>query len=58
MKDGTLAGHKQESAGGMIDAALGLGIDGFEQQMLPIVTEVDRRSPHGFAAKGYTRAST
>ena len=54
VKDGTLAGHVgfAESAG-MIDAALGLGIDGFEQQMLPIVTEVDRRSPHGFAAKGH-----
>lgn len=54
VEDGSLAGHVgfHESAG-MIDAALSLGIDAFKQQMLPILTEVDRRSPHGFAPKGH-----
>lgn len=53
VSDGTLAGHVgfAESVG-MISDALGLGIDRFEQQMRPIVTVVDRRSPHGFAAAG------
>ncbi|MBQ7568152.1 NADP-binding protein [bacterium] len=51
--DGTLAGHVgfAESVG-MIGEALGWNIDKFEQQMQPIVTNVDRRSPYGFAAKG------
>jgi len=54
VQDGTLAGHVgfAESAA-MIGDALGIRCDGFEQQMLPIVTEVDRKSPHGFAAKGH-----
>ncbi len=53
VKDGTLAGHVgfHESAG-MISEALGLPFDEFSQQMLPIITQVDRKSPHGFAAKG------
>ena len=52
--DGTLAGHVgfAESAG-MIDAALSLGVDRFTQQMQPILTQTDRRSPHGFAARGH-----
>ncbi len=51
--DGSLAGHVgfHESIG-MISAALNLGVDAMRQQMLPILTDVDRKSPHGFAAKG------
>ena len=51
--DGSIAGHVgfAESVG-MIAKALGWRLDGFEQQMKPIVTEVERRSPYGFAAKG------
>lgn len=50
---GELAGHVgfAESIG-MISRALGWKIEAFEQQMEPIVTEVDRRSPYGFAARG------
>ncbi len=52
-RDGTLAGHVgfAESAA-MIAAGMGLPYDQFTQDMLPIVTEVDRKSPHGFAAAG------
>ena len=52
--DGTLAGHVgfHESAA-MIAKALGLSYDSLKQQMLPIVTDVDRKSPHGFAKKGH-----
>ncbi|MCL2671757.1 MAG: 2,4-diaminopentanoate dehydrogenase [Clostridiales bacterium] len=51
--DGSLAGHVgfAESIG-MIDAALGLDVDAVETQMEAIVTEVNRKSPHGFAAAG------
>lgn len=51
--DGTLAGHVgfAESVG-MIAEALGWKVDKFEQQMKPIVTSVDRKSPYGFAAAG------
>jgi 4-hydroxy-tetrahydrodipicolinate reductase len=53
VKDGSLAGHVgfAESVG-MIAKALGWEIEYFEQQMSPIVTEVDRRSAYGFAKKG------
>ncbi len=53
VKDGTLAGHVgfAESVA-MIDKALGLGLDGFAQQMEPILTEVDRKSAYGFAPAG------
>ncbi len=53
VKDGSMAGHVgfHESVG-MIGAALGWKIDKFEQQMKPIVTSVDRKSPHGFAKAG------
>ena len=53
VNDGTLAGHVgfAESVG-MIAKALGWKIDDFSQQMEPILTDVDRRSPYGFAAKG------
>lgn len=49
----SLAGHVgfHESVR-MISDALGLGVNGFEQQMQPIVTDIDRKSPHGFAAAG------
>ena len=53
-KDGTLAGHVGfiESVN-MIADAIGWKVDKFEQQMEPIVTDVDRKSPYGFAAKGH-----
>lgn len=52
-KDGTLAGHVgfHESVG-MIADALGWKIDKFEQDMEPIITDVDRKSPYGFAPAG------
>lgn len=52
--DGSLAGHVgfQESAA-MIAKALGIRVDSLRQQMLPIITETDRKSPHGFAARGH-----
>ena len=51
--DGSLAGHVgfAESVG-MISEALGWKVDKFEQQMKPIVTSVDRKSPYGFAKAG------
>lgn len=51
--EGSMAGHVgfKESVY-MMDEALGLGVDHFEQQMKPIVTDVDRRSPYGFAKAG------
>jgi len=54
VRDGSLAGHVgfHESAA-MIARALGLEYDRLEQQMLPIITEVDRKSPHGFAPRGH-----
>lgn len=53
VKDGSMAGHVgfKESVY-MMDEALGLGVDHFEQQMKPIVTSVDRKSPYGFAKAG------
>ena len=44
--DGTMAGHVgfAESVG-MITDALGWKLDKFEQDMEPIVTDVDRKSP-------------
>jgi len=53
VKNGTLAGHVgfAESIQ-MIADAIGWKVDKFEQQMSPIVTEVDRKSPYGFAAAG------
>lgn len=54
VSDGTLAGHVgfHESAA-MISQALGLPYDEFSQSMLPIITDMDRKSPHGFAKKGH-----
>lgn len=51
--NGELAGHVGflESVGMMADA-LGVKVDKFEQQVEPIVTEVDRQSPYGFAKAG------
>lgn len=53
VEDGSLAGHVgfAESVG-MIAEALGWNVDKFEQQMKPIVTTVDRKSPYGFAKAG------
>ncbi len=53
VKSGALAGHVgfAESVG-MIAKALGWKIDGFSQQMEPILTQIDRKSPYGFAAAG------
>ncbi|WP_026475786.1 2,4-diaminopentanoate dehydrogenase [Alkaliphilus transvaalensis] len=52
-EEGTMAGHVgfAESIQ-MIADAIGWKVDKFEQQMKPIVTTVDRKSPHGFAAAG------
>ncbi|MFW5889251.1 MAG: 2,4-diaminopentanoate dehydrogenase [Bacillota bacterium] len=53
MEKGNMAGHvgfKESSY--MIANALGLNIDEFTQKMKPIITDIDRKSPHGFAAKG------
>jgi len=52
-RNGTIAGHVgfRESSRMMADA-LGWSLDRFEQQMAPIVTKVDRRSPYGFAKAG------
>lgn len=53
VSDGTLAGHVGfAESSGIIAAAFGFDIDHFKQQMRPIVTQVDRKSPHGFAAAG------
>lgn len=51
--DGSLAGHVgfAESIN-MIADAIGWDVDKIETQMKPIVTTVDRKSPHGFAAAG------
>ena len=51
MEDDTLAGHVgfAESIG-MIADAIGVKLDKVEQQMAPIVTTIDRKSPYGFAA--------
>lgn len=53
VEDGSLAGHVgfHESVG-MIAEAIGWKVEKFEQQMKPIVTDVDRKSPYGFAAAG------
>ncbi len=53
VEDGSLAGHVgfAESVQ-MIADALGWKVDRFEQQMKPIVTNVDRQSKYGFAAAG------
>jgi len=53
IKNHTVAGHVgfAESVA-MIANGLGLDIDEFKQQMVPIVTEIDRKSPYGFAASG------
>lgn len=52
--DSTLAGHVgfDESAA-MIGKALGIRYDRLEKGMRPILTGVDRRSPHGIAPKGH-----
>ena len=51
--NGTMSGHVgfAESVG-MIAAGMGLSVEEFSQDMNPIVTDVDRKSPHGFAAAG------
>jgi 2,4-diaminopentanoate dehydrogenase len=51
IRDGSLAGHVgfKESVN-MIADALGVHLDDFNQQMEPIVTSIDRKSPYGFAA--------
>ncbi len=53
VKDGTMAGHVgfNESIA-MIAEAIGWKVEKFEQQMKPIVTTVDRKSPYGFAKAG------
>jgi 4-hydroxy-tetrahydrodipicolinate reductase len=53
MELGTLAGHVgfKESVG-MISDALGWNVTDFKQTMMPIITDIDRQSAYGFAAKG------
>ena len=52
--DGLLAGHVgfKESVH-MISDALGVKLDDFKQQMEPIITTVDRKSPYGEAKAGH-----
>jgi len=54
--NGTMSGHVgfAESVG-MIAEGLGLGVEKFAQDMAPITTDVDRKSPYGFAAKGFRK---
>lgn len=53
MKSHEIAGHVgfKESTH-MIAASLGSKVLSFEQSMAPIVTNIDRKSPYGFAKKG------
>jgi 4-hydroxy-tetrahydrodipicolinate reductase len=53
VKTGKLSGHVgfHESIG-MIAEAIGWKVDKVEQSMDPIMTDVDRKSPHGFAKAG------
>jgi len=53
IENDSLAGHVgfAESVG-MIAEAIGWNVGKFEQQMKPIVTNIDRKSPYGFAAAG------
>lgn len=53
VEEGTLAGHVgfAESIA-MIADAIGWKLSDFKQTMEPIVTEIDRKSPHGFAKAG------
>ena len=52
-KEGTMSGHVgfAESVG-MMAEGLGLKVESFAQDMEPIITDTDRKSPHGFAAAG------
>eukprot|EP00792_Barthelona_sp_PAP020_P013831 TRINITY_DN9366_c0_g1_i1.p1 TRINITY_DN9366_c0_g1~~TRINITY_DN9366_c0_g1_i1.p1 ORF type:complete len:351 (+),score=59.06 TRINITY_DN9366_c0_g1_i1:15-1067(+) len=51
--DGSLAGHVGfEESIRMIGDAVGWEVEKMETQMAPIVTDVDRKSPYGFAAAG------
>ncbi|WP_425447004.1 2,4-diaminopentanoate dehydrogenase [Dethiothermospora halolimnae] len=53
VKDGTLAGHVGFSESiKMIGDAIGWDVEKIEQQMKPIVTSIDRKSPYGFAKAG------
>ena len=53
LKNHTVAGHVgfAESVA-MIGEGLGLDYDEFKQQLKPIFTTIDRKSPYGFAAAG------
>jgi 4-hydroxy-tetrahydrodipicolinate reductase len=53
MSKDEIAGHVgfKESAYMLADA-MGLAVKDFSQSMKPIITNVDRKSPHGFAKKG------
>ncbi len=54
VEEDKLAGHVGFSESiNMIADAIGWKIDKFEQQMKPILTTVDRKSPYGFAAAGH-----
>ena len=56
-KEGKGSGHLSGHVGfaesvGMISDGIGWKLDEFKQDMEPIVTDVDRKSPYGFAAAG------
>ena len=56
-KEGKGSGHLSGHVGfaesvGMIADGIGWDLDDFKQDMEPIVTDVDRKSPYGFAAAG------
>lgn len=53
-KKGEIAGHVgfKESIG-MIGHGMGIEISNFNQKMEPIITDVNRKSAYGFAAKGH-----
>ena len=54
MQNGTLSGHVGfEESISMIAKALNLPLEGIQTQMAPIMTDVERKSPYGFAAAGH-----
>jgi len=52
-EEGSMAGHVgfAESVA-MMAEGMGLSVESFRQNMAPITTDVDRKSPYGFAAAG------
>ena len=53
VSDGTLAGHVGfEESIHMMASAFGWPVDAVKTQMLPIITDIDRKAPHGEAKAG------